>query len=187
MTKIARSPQRHTFQAEAYVKRCKEEGKEPNEDYLNMYKSARQQDEENMVDPEWSRDNMEYDLRTTDWILKKVTNDVYAQNLYAAMCNMRWQKIDVFPILKDQYWSCSWRSAGGIVADMREQGDYINWYCSGIRNDDKLTDEEYAALTPEQKAWADRYKLFVGEGVVTDEIKSDLHQLGWQPVEWEDD
>ena len=40
MTKISKSPERHTFQAEQYVKRCEEEGKEPSEDYLNLYKSA---------------------------------------------------------------------------------------------------------------------------------------------------
>ena len=47
MTNPAKSPDRHTFQADGYIKRCAEEGKEPNENYLNMYRSARQQDEEN--------------------------------------------------------------------------------------------------------------------------------------------
>ena len=54
MTKVSSSPDRHTFQAEEYVKRCEEEGKKPSEDYLNLYKSARQQDEENMVNSEWA-------------------------------------------------------------------------------------------------------------------------------------
>jgi hypothetical protein len=45
MSKISKSPERHTFQAEGYIKRCEEDGKEPREDYLNLYKSARQQDE----------------------------------------------------------------------------------------------------------------------------------------------
>ena len=53
MSKISKSPKRHTFQAENYVKRCEEEGTTPREDYLDLYKSARQQDEENMVDPKW--------------------------------------------------------------------------------------------------------------------------------------
>ena len=59
MTKPAKSPDIHTFQADGYIKRCEEEGKEPSEDYLNLYKSAREQDEENMVNPEWQKDNME--------------------------------------------------------------------------------------------------------------------------------
>jgi hypothetical protein len=47
---ISSSPERHTFQAEAYIKRCEEEGTEPSEDYLNLYKSYKQQDKEKIVD-----------------------------------------------------------------------------------------------------------------------------------------
>jgi hypothetical protein len=181
-SKISQSPERHTFQAENYVKRCEEKGEEPNEDYLNFYKSARQQDEENMVDPEWQKDNLEYDLRSTDWILAKArARDAYAQNIYAAMCNMRWQRLDVFPILKDEYWSCSWRSAGGIVANMLQKGDYIDWYCSGIGGvnaeyDAKETSEEWSKRTG-----------YVPEGTVTEEIRTDFQKLGWIPSEWPDD
>jgi hypothetical protein len=167
---ISKSPDRHTFQAEAYVKRCKENGAEPRGDYLDMYKSARQQDEENIVDPVWQKDNLEYDLRSTDWILKKAKeSDTYAQNLYAAMCNVDWVRNEAWPILKDQRWSCSWRYAGGIIADMRAQGDYIDWYCSGIG--DGLGNGD-----------SDGVKKYVGEGVVTDEIKADLKKLGWFPI-----
>jgi hypothetical protein len=179
---ISKSPDRHTFQAEAYIKRCEEEGAEPSEDYLNLYKSARQQDEENIVDTDWQKDNLEYDLRSTEWILEKArTRDSYAQNIYAALCNMRWQKIDVFPILKDEYWSCSWRHAGGIVADMRGEGDYIDWYCSGIRGDPNEIDYESAREQGMDLA------NYVGEGTVTDEVLNDMKTLGWQPVEWDDD
>jgi hypothetical protein len=81
------------------------------------------------------------------------------------MCNNDFQKLAVIPILQDQRWSCSWRSAGGIIADMREEGDYIDWYCSGIMND------EYE---PEG---------YVPESVVTDEIREDLKRLGWIVVD----
>ena len=51
MKKVASSPERHTFQKEGYIKHCEEEGKEPNPDYVDMYKTWREQDEENLKDP----------------------------------------------------------------------------------------------------------------------------------------
>ena len=167
MTKISKSPDRHTFQKEGYIKRCEEQGKLPNPDYIEMYKTWREQDEANLEDPAWQKDNMEYDLRSTEWICDKVkSSDSYAQNLYAAICNNDFQKLEVIPILTDQRWSASWRSSGGIIADMREEGDYIDWYCSGIGNGDN-----------------DDTKGYVPEGYVSDEIKEDLKQLGWIVVD----
>lgn len=176
---ISKSPERHTFQAEAYVARCVEEGKEPNEDYLNIYKSARQRDEENIANPEWQKDNMEYDLRSTQWIIDKAKDDVYAQHLYAAMCNNDFTKNDVIPILTEKKWSCSWRHAGGIIADMQGKGDYIDWYCSGIRDSKELDDDQFQQLTKEQQEYYIQGKKFVSESVVTDEIREDLLKLGW--------
>ena len=119
-------------------------------------------------DPEWQQDNLEWTLRTTDWILAKTRErDDYAQNLYAALCNNDFQRNDVMPILKNETWSCSWRYAGGIIADMRESGDYIDWYCSGIRGN------------PADDADDSMTRNYVGEGVVTDEIRADLLKLGW--------
>ena len=188
MTKISKSPERHTFQAENYVKRCEEEGKEPNEDYLNLYKSYRQQADENMVDPKWQKDNLEYDLRATNWILEKVRgSDAYAQNLYAAMFNNDFIKREMWPILKDQRWSCSWRHSGGIIADMQEKGDYIDWYCSGIRDTRTLSASEMSALTEQEQISYTAGKGYVGEGFVTDEIKDDLYKLGWLVAEYKED
>ena len=157
-----------------------------------MYKSYRQQDAENLVNPEWQKNNLEYDLRSTEWICQKAkASQSYAQNLYAAMCNMRWCKLDtvnVLEILKDSHWSCSWRYAGGIVADMLEQGDYIDWYCSGIRDIGFNNDaEEAKELTEEQRLRKEMYDKFVSESVVTDEIAGDLRKLGWVPIEWDED
>ena len=182
-SKIASSPERHTFQVEGAKKRAEEKGEEVPEHYLNFWKTAKEQDEANLVDPAWQKDNMEYDLRSTEWICDKVkVSDSYAQNLYAAMCNMQFQKLDVMPILKNQRWSCSWRHAGGIVADMREKGDYIDWYCSGIGN------EEYGNGLDGTKPELDEDgRTYVPEGVVTDEIREDLKKLGWIAVEWEDE
>ena len=183
MSKISKSPDRYSFQKEGYINRCKEKGEEPREDYLNMYKSWQQQDDDNMVDLNWQKDNMEYDLRSTIWICEKVQeSNVYAQNLYAAMCNNDFQKLDVIPILKDQRWSASWRHSGGIIADMREKGDYIDWYCSGIGNNEKGFGLDGYTPTPDPVG-----RDYVPEGTVTEEIKEDLKKLGWVAVEWEDE
>ena len=171
---------------ENYVKRQEEAGKLPSTEYLNMFKTWREQDEANIVDPEWQKDNMEYNLRSTQWIIDKVkSDDVYAQHLYAAMCNNEFTKNDVWPILTGKRWSCSWRSAGGIIADMREEGDYIDWYCSGIRDSKILDDDEFSALTKEQQEYYMQGKAFVPESCVTDEIREDLLKLGWIVVDEE--
>jgi hypothetical protein len=175
MKEISKSPERHTFQKEGYLKRCDENGEEPNEDYLGMFRSIIEQDSHKFDDPKSRENNLEYDLLTTDWILEKVrASDAYAQNLYAAMCNNDFLKLEIMPILKDDTWGCSWRYAGGIIADMQQKGDYIDWYCSGIRN--VSHDEE------ENKLWDGRD--YVGEGCITDEIREDLKRLGWIEAEW---
>ena len=135
---------------------------------MELFKSMRQQDQERMADPEWQKNNLEYDLRSTEWICDKVkSTKTYAQNLYAALCNQDWQRNEVWPLLKGETYSCSWRYAGGIVADMRESGDYIEWYCSGIQGE---PDESWVDLG------------HVPEGTVTDQIREDLFRLGWLPV-----
>lgn len=178
--KASSSPERHTFQAKKYIERCEEKGEEPREDYLDLYKSAKQQDEENLANPEWQKDNLEYDLRTTDWILEKVrSDDVYAQHLYASMCNRDFVRNDVWPILTDKRWSCSWRYAGGIIADMQEKGDYIDWYCSGYKDLKDLDDDQFRQLNKEQQEAYLESKAHVSEGHVTEEIRADLLKLGW--------
>lgn len=116
------------------------------------------------------------ELKKCDWFLEKIrTRESYAQNVYASMCNIRWQPKDVWPVLKDEYWSCSWRAAGGIVADFQGKGgDYMDWYCSGMGSGLGNGDESGT-------------KGYVGEGFVTDEIHEDFASLGWHPSEWPKD
>jgi len=181
MSKISKSPDRHSFQKKGYVKRQAEKNEPVNEDYLDWFEKVIEDHNTKFNDPESRINNMEYDLLTTDWILEKVrTRDDYAQNLYAAMCNNGFIKLDVIPILKQEEWGCSWRSAGGIIADMQEKGDYIDWYCSGIRDigiyAPAKEDEEF---TEEQKARLAIVDKYVPEGRITDEIRNDLQRLGW--------
>lgn len=182
---ISCSAERYTFQRDSYVKRCEQEGRQPDPDEMAMYDEWRENAELKHRDPDWQRDNLEYDLRTTDWILEKVRgDDIYAQHVYAALCNTDWQRTEPWPILKNQTWSCSWRHAGGIVADMRQTGDYIDWYCSGIQQVRDENDAWFATATQEQLENYKKSQARVSEGTVTDEIRSDFLRLGWQLV-WE--
>ena len=165
---ISRSPDRGTFQKKSYLKSCVKNNKEPDQKVLDMYQEWNDNSIIQDEDPEWQKDNLEYDLRTCGWILEKVrARKSYAQNLYASMCNREFQKLAVVPILKEERWSCSWRRAGGIIADMRQEGDYIDWYCSGIRDELESEGANNANMT------------YVPEGVVTEEIQEDLQKLGW--------
>ena len=184
----SQSPDRDTFQRDAYVARQEEEGHDVSDDYLAILESIREQNKNKWADPKRCENNLEYDLVTTDWILTKVRESrVYAQNLYAALCNNQFRRNDIWPLLKGENWSCSWRYAGGIIADMRQEGDYIDWYCSGIRNDYTLDDEGYAQLDkPCQELYIES-KSYVNESVVTDEVREDLFKLGWLVIDSDDD
>lgn len=185
MSKISKSPDRHSFQKGGYVKRQEEAGEPVSEAYLDMFDNIINAHEHKFDDPASRTNNMEYDLLTTDWILEKVrTRNSYAQNLYAAICNNDFMKMEVVPILRQDpdkdFWGASWRSAGGIVADMQQKGDYIDWYCSGIGGGD------------EPDVYAEGHDLkrkgYVPEGCITDEIRNDLRRLGWAVVpggDWE--
>jgi len=201
LTKLSRSPHRNTFQKERYLANMAEQGKTAENssnvaamlDYFNLIDERHRSNEEN---DDWKKNNMEYDLCSTDWILEKVrSSDAYAQNLYAAMCNNEFQKVNlvntpesVVQVLSDgiPVWSCSWRHAGGVIADMQERGDYIDWYCSGLRGGADLT-RDISELTAEEKIHYDNIQKYVDEGRVTDEIRADLLKLGWKVLDLSDE
>ena len=146
---ISKSSERHAKLKQNHIDRCLEKGRDPT-DYVNVLDEWERISQEKEADPEWAKNNLEYDLRSTDWILNKVrSSDDYAGALYSALCNNDFIKREMWQILKEDTWGCSWRYAGGIVADMKEHGDYIDWYCHG------------------------------NEGYVSEEIKEDLYELGW--------
>jgi len=119
---------------------------------------------------------LDHDMLRADWFLDKVKkSDSYAQNVYAALCNMRWQKLEIVPILTEELWHSTWRCAGSIVANMRGEGSYIDWYCSGIGDDDFGH-----GLT------GTKGEGYVSEGKITDEVLNDFKNLGWIPVPWKD-
>jgi hypothetical protein len=172
VTDISASPDRHTFQKQGYIKRMTEKGEPANQDYLDYFQKVLSEHRHKFDNPVNRENNLEYDLLTTDWILQKVrASDAYAQNLYAALCNNEFQRQEVMPVLQDRRWSCTWRYAGGIIAYMRQEGDYIDWYCSGLRHGDEPAVYEQPL---------DRG--YVPERVITHEVRADLARLGWSVV-----
>lgn len=100
--------------------------------------------------------DLEKELLSNKLIRTKVQDFVYAQKLYAALCNIQW-----FTDNPKEFWTCSWRSSGHIIADLREKNeDYLDFYCSGMEENN------------------------VTEGVVDAEIESDLLSLGWHWQHW---
>jgi hypothetical protein len=45
-----RSPERNTFQMQAYIDRCRDDGQEPSEQYLDMYRQETARDLEHEHD-----------------------------------------------------------------------------------------------------------------------------------------
>lgn len=106
--------------------------------------------------------NLERDVRRNTWIVTKIQDhEIYAQNFYAALCNNNFSPKDMWAILTNLNWNCSWRYAADLIADIRQDDSYINWYCSGTGF--KGTD----------------FTGFVEESYVTDEVSHDLNQIGW--------
>ena len=113
--------------------------------------------------------SLERDMKDARWFVDKVrATESYAQNVYAALCNNAFQKLELMPVLRDETWSCTWRYAGGLIADIRCEGDYMDWYCSGMGF---VGDE------------GDLESGFVHESHITDEVREDFKQLGWAVVE----
>ena len=173
-TNIPTSPDRHTFQQERYLQRREEDNEPVDDEFMSLMAEMRDSHLRRFDDPARRENNLEWDLVNADWLIAKVrASDSYAQNLYAAMCNREFIRNEVWQQLRGEpRWHCSWRYAGGIIADLREQGDYIDWYCSGIRGGD----EPVVYDQPVNNG-------YVGEGTVTDEIRGDLLKLGWIVVD----
>lgn len=154
---FATSPDRFGFMIDNYKKKL-----EKNPENMEMKKTLEFYERcrtLNALD-EFKENDLAYDLRKCEWIVKKCKSSKrYSQNLYAALCNNSFSK-------NGNEWHCSWRSSGGLVSNLREEGDYADWYCSGVPLDWNLPAKDGHAP----------------EGTIVEEVKSDLERLGWEVI-----
>jgi hypothetical protein len=102
--------------------------------------------------------NLERDLKTSTCIVRKVRDQkVYAQNLYAALCNNDFAPKDTWAILSNMTWNCSWLQARELISEIRDNNDFISW--SGHVMFDRIG--------------------FVEESYVTPEVGKDIDRIGW--------
>jgi hypothetical protein len=111
--------------------------------------------------PEDDFETFEVALRTLSERVR--ADDVFARELYGALCNMRWRRAesDGEPV------SMSWRYAGGVVSHLACKGGcYLDYYCSG--NEGMVSDRVRKALGDlgwVPAPWPDRdASSAVGEG-----------------------
>ena len=97
--------------------------------------------------PEDRAPSLERDLALSPRVVERAGTRLFAELLYAALCSTEWRHRAT-----GELWSCSWRSAGGVVAHVRGEGCYLDWYCSG------------------------------GEGLVDEGVLAEIEALGWELV-----
>lgn len=82
--------------------------------------------------------DLELDLRA---LAERARVDAFADELYCSLCNVDWVHDD------GAKWSCTWRYAGGVVADLRNVGeDYIDFYCSPSGAEGTISDRVAEAM-----------------------------------------
>ncbi len=99
------------------------------------------------------RENLLRDIQDSNVVKNKMRSSKdYCKRFYATLCNNELYKNTTVT-------GYSWRSTGGLVADVLCQGDYMDWYCSG------------------------------NEGYIDEEVEEDLSAMGWcvKPYEEEAD
>lgn len=113
--------------------------------------------------------SLEREMAKDAIVIAYLKDENTAGEFYSALCNMRWRKlsilsederiIDKLKGVESDVWSCSWRYAGGIIADIRNANyntteDYMDFYCHG------------------------------NEGWVSDLVKECFNRMGWVEHPW---
>lgn len=59
-------------------------------------------------------------------LFSRLADRDFAEDAYRCLCNVEWRHED------GSRYSCSWRYAGGLIAELRDHNeDYMDFYCSG--------------------------------------------------------
>jgi len=105
-----------------------------------------------------NRINLFRDIQDSTTIkLKMRTSKDYCKRFYATLCNNQLHK-------DGQVISYSWRSTGGLVADILCTGDYLDWYCSGNEGwIDTEVQQDLAVLKWEVKHYPDEEEDTTGD------------------------
>jgi hypothetical protein len=117
--------------------------------------------------------NLNFEMMEDAIVIAYLKDVQIARDFYRALCNVQWVKISHLPedeqiieklkgIGPNFIWSVTWRSAGGIIADIRNKyyntsDDYMDFYCSG------------------------------DEGHITDLVRECFYRMGWKPLPWTPD
>lgn len=75
----------------------------------------------------------------------------FCKDIWSSLANVIWKNKD------GEEYSCSFRYAGGLIAEIIGKGDYMDWYCSG----------PYAT--------------------VSEEIEEGMKKFGWTWEHWPED
>lgn len=73
---------------------------------------------------------------------EKIKEEEFARKLYDCLCNTIW-----YNKRTNDIYSCSFRYAGGLVAELRNQGeDYMDFYCFSFSGEGSYHREIYEPL-----------------------------------------
>lgn len=92
---------------------------------------------------------------------EQASDIILMTELYSALCNVCWVRTEEAAHSgKIDFWSCTWRTSGAIVAEIRNEKlnlkeNYLDFYCAG------------------------------GEGEVSARIRELLGAKGWTPLSWD--
>lgn len=76
-------------------------------------------------------------------------DSIFCKDIYSALTNLEWVQSD------GTVYGATFRYVGGLIADIREEGNYMDWYCCK------------------------------GEGFASDEIQEAMSMKGWTCREYD--